>query len=149
MHPGSWFVLVIWTFHPTLGIGAAISAVLMLALAWLNDRISRNALEGLQKEGRRATQYVESSLRNAEVLQALGMTERLLERWRTLQDQVTSRHTSASRSGVAFSAATRFVRQAIQILMLGLGAYLVLTQQASAGIMIATTILLVVGRCSR
>ncbi len=136
------YVLVIWTFHPTLGIGAAISAVLMLALAWLNDRISRNALEGLQKEGRRATQYVESSLRNAEVLQALGMTERLLERWRTLQDQVTSLHTSASRSGVAFSAATRFVRQAIQILMLGLGAYLVLTQQASAGIMIATTILL-------
>jgi len=100
------YVLVIWTFHPTLGIGAAISAVLMLALAWLNDRISRNALEGLQKEGRRATQYVESSLRNAEVLQALGMTERLLERWRTLQDQVTSLHTSASRSGVAFSAAT-------------------------------------------
>ncbi len=136
------YVLVIWTFHPTLGIGAAISAVLMLALAWLNDRTSRNALEGLQKEGRRATQYVESSLRNAEVLQALGMTERLLERWRTLQDQVTSLHTSASRSGVAFSAATRFVRQAIQILMLGLGAYLVLTQQASAGIMIATTILL-------
>jgi PrtD family type I secretion system ABC transporter len=136
------YVLVIWTFHPTLGLGAAISAVLMLALAWLNDRISRNALEGLQKEGRRATQYVESSLRNAEVLQALGMTERLLERWRTLQDQVTSLHTSASRSGVAFSSATRFVRQAIQILMLGLGAYLVLTQQASAGIMIATTILL-------
>ena len=45
-----------------------------------------SALETLQKEGRRASQYVESSLRNAEVLQALGMTQRLLERWRTLAE---------------------------------------------------------------
>ena len=58
------------------------------ALAWLNDRMSRRALESLQKEGRRASHYVESSLRNAEVLQALGMTQRLLARWRALQDQI-------------------------------------------------------------
>ena len=136
------YVLVIWSFHPSLGLGAACSGVVMLGLAWLNDRVSRRALEALQKEGRRAARYVESSLRNAEVLQALGMTERLLERWRSLQDKVASEQTSASRSSVAFTATTRFVRQAIQILMLALGAYLVLTQQASAGVMIATTILL-------
>jgi ATP-binding cassette subfamily C exporter for protease/lipase/ATP-binding cassette subfamily C protein EexD len=136
------YVLVIWMFHPTLGAGAAACALLMLVLAWLNDRVSRGALEGLQKEGRRASHYVESSLRNAEVLQALGMTGALLARWRTLQDQVMALQTSASRSTVAFGAATRFARQAIQIFMLALGAYLVLTQQASAGIMIATTILL-------
>jgi PrtD family type I secretion system ABC transporter len=136
------YVVVIWGFHPSLGIGAACAALLMLTLAWLNDRFSRRALEGLQKDGRRASQYVESSLRNAEVLQALGMTERLLERWRELQNQVARLQTSASRSSVAFTATTRFTRQAIQIFMLSLGAYLVLTQQASAGIMIATTILL-------
>lgn len=136
------YVLVIWSFHPSLGLGAAVSAVLMLLLAWLNDRFSRRALEGLQKEGRRASQYVESSLRNAEVLQALGMTGRLLERWRRLQNEVTDLHTRASRSTVAFSSATRFVRQAIQIAMLALGAYLVLTLEASPGVMIATTILL-------
>ena len=69
----------------------------MLALAWLNDRVSRGSLDGLQQDGRRAAQYVESSMRNAEVLQALGMTERLLERWRTLQDRVAALQTSASR----------------------------------------------------
>lgn len=136
------YVLVIWSFHPALGIGAAFAAALMLALAWMNDRVSRGALEGLQKDGRRAAQYVDSSLRNAEVLQALGMTARLLERWRTLQDRVAALQTKASRASVAFTVGTRFVRQAIQILMLALGAYLVLTQQASPGIMIATTILL-------
>ena len=136
------YVLVIWWCHPALGVGAALSGFVMLSLAWLNDRVSRRALENLQKEGRRASRYVESSLRNAEVLQALGMTERLLARWRKLQDKVALQQTSASRSSVAFTATTRFVRQAIQILMLSLGAYLVLTQQASAGVMIATTILL-------
>ncbi len=136
------YVAVIWMFHPWLGIGAAFSAILMLALAWLNDRVSRRALETLQNEGRRASQYVESSLRNAEVLQALGMTQRLLVRWRTLQSQIAVMQTSASRSTVAFTAGTKAVRQAIQILMLALGAYLVLSQQASAGVMIATSILL-------
>jgi PrtD family type I secretion system ABC transporter len=136
------YVAVIWALLPALGLGAAFAAVLMLALAWLNDRVSRRSLESLQKEGRRASQYVESSLRNAEVLQALGMTESLLERWRALQNQIAAAQTSASRSGVGFTAVTKMLRQAVQILMLALGAYLVLTQEASAGVMIATTVLL-------
>jgi ATP-binding cassette subfamily C exporter for protease/lipase/ATP-binding cassette subfamily C protein EexD len=136
------YVAVIWLFHPWLGIGAAFSALLMLALAWLNDRLSRRTLEDLQKEGRRASQYVESSLRNAEVLQALGMTDRLLARWRRLQDRIATMQTSASRKTAAFTVLTKSVRQVIQILMLALGAWLVLTQQASGGIMIATSILL-------
>lgn len=136
------YVAVIWTFHPALGFSAALAALFMLILAWLNDRVSRRALERLQHDGRRAAQYVESSLRNAEVLQALGMTERLLARWRTLQEQVATLHLSASRSSVAFTALLHCTRQAMQIGMLGLGAYLVLNQQTSVGIMIATTVLL-------
>jgi ABC-type protease/lipase transport system fused ATPase/permease subunit len=136
------YVAVIWLFHPALGLGAAFAAILMLTLAWLNDRVSRGVLEELQQEGRRATHYVESSLRNAEVLQVLGMTDNLLLKWRKLQNQIAASQTSASRRSVSFTAITKFVRQAIQIGMLALGAYLVLTGQASAGIMIATTVLL-------
>lgn len=136
------YVIVIWLFHPALGMGAAVAALFMLALAWLNDRTSRRGLEELQVDGRRAQHYVESSLRNAEVLQALGMTERFLDRWRARQDQVAGLQTKVSHTTVAFSAFARIVRQAVQILMLGLGAYLVLVGDATAGIMIATTILL-------
>ena len=137
-----FYVAVIWAFHPALGIGAALAAAVMLALAWLNDRLSRRSLEQVQKEGRRATQYVESSLRNAEVLQALGMTEDLLERWRALQGRIAAEQTSSGRTTVAFTAGTKALRQVIQIFMLSLGAYLVLSQLASPGVMIATTILL-------
>nr|WP_236599963.1 type I secretion system permease/ATPase [Ramlibacter alkalitolerans] len=136
------YVAVIWLFHPWLGLGALASTLVMVVLAWLNDRLSRRPLENLQKEGRRATQYVENSLRNAEILQALGMTGRLLARWRALQDQIAATQRSVGRSTVAFTALSRSARQAIQILMLALGAWLALTQQASPGIMIATSILL-------
>ena len=136
------FVALIWSFHPALGLGALCSVMLMLGLAWLNHRASRAAIEGVQRDGRRAAKYVESSLRNAEVLQALGMTARLLARWRNLQDEVAQAQTSAGRSSVVFTALTRFVRQAIQIVMLSLGAWLVISQEASAGVMIATTVLL-------
>ena len=136
------FLALIWLFHPLLGLGALASMCLMLALAWLNHRFSRAAIEGLQRDGRRGARYVESSLHNAEVLQAMGMTGRLLARWRALQDEVGAAQASAGRAGVVFTALTRFLRQAIQILMLALGAWLVISHEASAGIMIATTVLL-------
>jgi ATP-binding cassette subfamily C exporter for protease/lipase/ATP-binding cassette subfamily C protein EexD len=70
------------------------------------------------------------------------MTHRLLARWRGLQNRIAVLQTSASRRTVAFTAGTKAVRQAIQVLMLSLGAWLVLTNEASGGIMIATSILL-------
>lgn len=136
------YVVVIGMFHPALGVAAAIAATLMILLAWLNDRFSRRGLDELQKNGRRASQYVESSLRNAEVLQALGMTGNLLARWRTLQDQIAETQISASRSTTTFAAMSKTLRQAIQMGILAVGAYLVIRQDASAGIMIATTVLL-------
>jgi ATP-binding cassette subfamily C exporter for protease/lipase/ATP-binding cassette subfamily C protein EexD len=136
------FVILIWTFHPVLGMGAALSGIVMLLLAWLNDRSTRRALECLQQDARRVSHYVESSLANAEVLQALGMTNMLLARWRSRQDRLAALQAGSQKSAMFFTSATRFARQAIQIFMMALGAWLVLTQQSSAGIMIATTILL-------
>jgi ABC-type protease/lipase transport system fused ATPase/permease subunit len=70
------------------------------------------------------------------------MTDGLLDRWDAQQHRVSALHRSASRRTVAFTAITRGVRQGIQVAMLALGAHLVLAQHASAGVMIATTILL-------
>ena len=136
------YLLVIGMFHPALGIGAAIAAALMVVLAWLNDRVSRRGLEEVQKGGRRVAHYVESSLRNAEVLQVLGMTGNLLARWQKFQDQMAATQIDSSRSTASFAAMTKTLRQAIQMGILALGAYLVITQRGSPGIMIATTVLL-------
>lgn len=136
------YVAVIWLAHPALGLAAAVAALLMLGLALVNDFLTRRDIETLQKAASSATRYLEASLQNAEVAQALGMTDALLVRWRQQNAEVTALQGPTARKSVLMAAATRMWRQAVQVLMLGLGAWLVIRGEASAGIMIATTTLL-------
>ena len=136
------YVAVIWLAHPLLGLAAAGAAVLMLALALLNDFVTRREIEELQKAAAGATRYLEASLQNAEVAQTLGMTDALVARWRQKNAEVTALQQPTATKTVAMAALTRTVRQAVQVLMLALGAYLVISGEASSGVMIATTTLL-------
>lgn len=136
------YVAVIWLAHPLLGMAAAGAALLMLVLALVNDVITRKEIEALQKAASGATRYLEASLQNAEVAQTLGMTDALIARWRQKNAEVTALQRPTSTKTVAMAALTRTVRQAVQVLMLALGAYLVITAEATPGVMIATTTLI-------
>jgi PrtD family type I secretion system ABC transporter len=136
------YVAAIWLAHPALGLAAAAAAVLMLALALLNDFVTRGQIEALQKFAAGATRYLETSLQNAEVAQTLGMTDALLSRWQQKNADVVALQQPIASKTVAMAALTRTVRQAVQVLMMALGAYLVISGEASAGVMIATTTLL-------
>ena len=136
------YVAVIWIAHPVLGMAAAAAALVMLLLALINGFATRKEIEALQKTAAGATRYLEASLRNAEVTQALGMTDALIARWRQKNGDVTALQQPTASKTVAMAALTRTVRQSVQVLMLALGAYLVITGEATAGVMIATTTLL-------
>ncbi|HEX2012019.1 MAG TPA: type I secretion system permease/ATPase [Roseateles sp.] len=136
------YVAAIWLAHPALGMAAAAAALLMLALALLNDFVTRREIEALQGFAAGATRYLETSLQNAEVAQTLGMTDALLARWSQRNAEVVALQQPIASKTVALAALTRTVRQAVQVLMLALGAYLVISGEASAGVMIATTTLL-------
>jgi PrtD family type I secretion system ABC transporter len=136
------YVGVIWLAHPALGAAAAVAAVVMLGLALLNDFLTRRDIESLQKAAGGATRYLEASLQNAEVAQAMGMTDALLGRWRAKNAEVTALQGPTARKSVLMTATTRTMRQAVQAGILGLGAWLVISGEATAGIMIATTTLL-------
>ncbi len=136
------YIAVIWIAHPALGMAAAAAALLMLGLAIINDRVTRQGIEGLQREASRATRYLESSMQNAEVAQTLGMGSALLARWRRLNSRVSELQRPTARKSVAMSAVTKATRQMVQILVQALGAYLVITGEGTPGIMVATTILL-------
>lgn len=136
------YVAVIWLAHPVLGMAAAGAGLVMLALALINDFVTRREIEALQKAAAGATRYLEASLHNAEVAQTLGMTDALIARWRRKNAEVTALQQPTAAKTVAMAALTRTVRQAVQVLMLALGAYLVIGGEASAGVMIATTTLL-------
>src|SRR5947207_1453012 len=136
------YVAVIWIAHPILGMAAAAAAVVMLALALINGFAARREIEALQKAAAAATRYLEASLQSAEVAQTLGMTDALIARWRQKNAEVTALQQPTATKTVAMAALTRTVRQSVQVLMLALGAYLVITGEATAGVMIATTTLL-------
>lgn len=82
------------------------------------------------------------SLRNAEVIRAMGMAGGLVRRWSRDRDRLIERQLAASTRGAATSSVIKIVRLAMQSLILGLGAYLVIEREATAGAMFAASILL-------
>jgi len=136
------YVGVIALAHPMLGVAAGCAALLMLALACINDAVTRRDIEALQREAAGATRYLEASLHNAEVAQALGMSEALIARWRRMNADVGALQRPVARRSVTLAALTRTLRQAVQVGMLAIGAWLVITAEATPGVMIATTVLL-------
>jgi PrtD family type I secretion system ABC transporter len=136
------YVALIWLAHPYLGMTAAAAAVLMLMLAVLNDTITRRDIEALQKSAASATRYLEASFANAEVVQTLGMTDALLARWQRVNADVATLQAPTARKTVSMAAFTRTLRQAVQIVMLSVGAWLVISGHASPGVTVACTILL-------
>lgn len=140
-----WFpvyLLVIFLFHPWLGVAALLGAAVLLALAVANERWSRQPLaqaSGLQVA---ANQLATAHLRNAEAIESMGMLARLRVRWARLHGAFIDRQNLASERAAAVSAATRTVRIALQSAMLGIGALLAIEGHITAGMMIAGSILI-------
>lgn len=136
------YIAVIWIAHPWLGVLALAASVLMLALAALTDWLTRKGIDELQQQAAQATRYLETSLQNAEAVQAMGMADALLARWRMMNARVGQLQQPTARRTVGMAALTRTARQAVQVLMQALGAWLVISGEGSPGILIACTILL-------
>jgi PrtD family type I secretion system ABC transporter len=136
------YVILIFFFHPLLGAIALAGALVLLGLAAANERLARAPLEAMQLEARRAGRFADQSIAHAEVARGLGMVANLARGWERLSRGALEHQLNAGRAGSAVTALSRFVRQAVQVAMLAAGAWLVIEQQATAGVMIAATILL-------
>jgi len=136
------FLAGISLFHPWLGILAMSGGLLLVCLTLLNQAFSK----GPQLETSRATvrsELMSEQLRSeAEMLQAMGMREAAFRRWQEAREMtLRSQIKSADLTGT-FSSITKTFRLFLQSAMLGLGAYLVLQGELSAGAMIAGSILM-------
>ena len=136
------YVLIIFLFHPLLGAIALAGALALLALAYLNEKLSRRPLEAMQLASRRAGRFADQSVGNAEAAAALGMVDNLARGWERLSRNGLALQLEASGISSVLSSATRCARQLLQIVMLAAGAWLVIDQLATPGVMIAGTILL-------
>lgn len=136
------YVLVVFLLSPWLGLFALIAALILLALAWVNERATAPLFVEAGKLGAAANQYATTQLRNAEAIASMGMLGGLRGRWSERNNRYLALQGEAADRAAAIGAVTRFLRFALQSGILGLGAWLVLQNQLTPGGMIAASILL-------
>lgn len=138
------FLIVSFILHPFFGFLAIISGVVIFGLAVANDYATRTPIQRATMSSIGAQNDVAATLRNSEVMRAMGMWRGLQSRWQVRRDDLIGWQAAASDRGGTIMATIKFVRQAVQTLILGGGAYLAITGKISPGAMIAASIL--VGR---
>lgn len=136
------YTAVMFLFHPWFGWMTVISAVVLVTLAYVNHRYTGGALAEANKQSLTANLHTTKSLRNAEVIESMGMLDTLMGRWAVRQRRVLVLQSGASdKSGVITSISKTF-RAWAQSMMLAAGAYLVITHEINPGLMMAGSILL-------
>ncbi|WFU20386.1 type I secretion system permease/ATPase [Bradyrhizobium sp. CB3481] len=136
------FLLGLFLFHPAIGFTALLGTLAIISMTLLNERISRGAAKAAMDMNAQRQVLADATQRNAEIVRALGMTDRLTARWseaneRYLQENIRSTDVHAN-----LGSAAKVLRYVLQSGMLGMGAYLVIADKASGGIMIASSILM-------
>jgi ATP-binding cassette subfamily C protein len=136
------FLFVIFAFHPWMGILATVGGAILITFAILNQTSSRKPLQDLNA----ATQQAEvmgSQIRGeSDLVHALGMRDAAFSRWQEARARALHASVGSADTGGGWSAAIRTFRLFLQSAMLGVGAYLVLQGDMTAGAMIAGSILL-------
>jgi len=136
------YILVIFILHPYLGLFAFVSAIALIGLAVLGQWRIQGPMAESSATSARNYAFTDMSLRNAEVVQAMGMMPGLVQRWDRDRSRALERQVAASDRAANNASLVRFLRLSMQSLILGLGAYLVIERLVTVGVMFAASILL-------
>ena len=136
------YFLLIFVLHPAMGTVAVVGGALVLLFGVLTQRIAAPRLQEANDVNRRAALLLAGATRNAHVIRAMGMISAVGERWHTLNAKVMRLQTSASRRVGLLHSVSKSLRIGLQVAIYALGAYLAITNQSSAGIMIASSIIM-------
>ncbi|NJO33344.1 MAG: hypothetical protein HC869_09565 [Rhodospirillales bacterium] len=135
------YLAIIFAFHPLLGVTALAGAAVLIILTLLTEAKTRGPISAATDMASGRSALADRSRRNAEILAAMGMSEHVGARWAQLNRQFIFSHQRASDVLGGMGSVSKVVRMTLQSAMLGIGAYLVINQQATAGIIIAGSIL--------
>jgi PrtD family type I secretion system ABC transporter len=135
------FLIAIFFIHPINGWITVIGALCLIVLAALNERLTKGPLKKANESQILAMQEIEALTRNAEVIQAMGMTDTITKNWQNINTELTELSTKASSRASLLSGITKGIRMTIQMVTMAIGAVLVIKNEMSAGGIIATSIL--------
>lgn len=136
------YLAVIAMLHPVLGMFAAGAAVALVTLSIINERAARQPMTQASAVATRAYQFGESVTRYADCARTMGMGATLTDRWRALRGDMLAAQNTASQRAVILGAVGKCARLFFQSAILGLGAWLAIHDELSAGAIFAGSLLL-------
>lgn len=135
------FMLVLFVVDPVIGVITLLGAVILLGVALLQDIRTRPLMKEANEAALRSYGFTDQALKNNEVVRAMGLTEPLARRWRGFRQTTMDRSSLASEDASFMSNISRALRQAIQVLIIAVGAWLVVTGKIHSGLLFANMIL--------
>ena len=135
------YLIICFAFHPLIGVTALFGAIVLCIITILTEVYTRDSSKQMAALAMSRTGLAETSRRNAEVLVAMGMVRRLARRWSNTNEKYIASQLQTSDVATGFSSTSKVLRMLLQSGVLAVGAYLVINQEATAGIIIAGSIL--------
>ncbi len=136
------YLATVYILHPWLGHVALVGALLLFSLAIINELLTKHWL--MESAGREsaANEFAEASSRNTEAVLSMGILPGLRQRWSQFHHDALGFQAGASDRAAVISSLAKFIRFSLQISILGVGAYLAISEIVSPGAMIAASIIM-------
>jgi ATP-binding cassette subfamily C exporter for protease/lipase len=127
------FLILIFAISPVLGWSAVVAAILVTFVGWLNERSTQPPLLAANRSAIAAQQYADGTLRNAQVIESMGMLGNIHKRWMGKQQEFLGLQAQASDHAGFYQAVSKFLQNTTSSMLLGLGAWLLLRNQLNGG----------------
>ncbi len=134
------FVVALFMINPLIGAISLIGSILLLLLAWMQDRATRAAHESGQEQTISSYAFTDAALRNSEVVRALGMLQTIGSEWATRRNASNERSALAYERQNVYSNIIKMLRLFVQILIIAVGAWLIIEQKIPSGMLFANMI---------
>ena len=124
---------LIFAINPILGWSAVVGALVQVSITWLNERATRKPLMEANRAAMSAQQFADASLRNAHVMESMGMLDAVHGQWQKRQKEFLTLQAQASEGAGFWTAMSKLLQQVMSSLLLGLGAWLLLSNALNGG----------------
>ena len=136
------YIIVLFLFHPYFGFFAIFAAIILVAITFLNEYTTKEKMDNANTLNRDSMMQLEANIRNAEVINAMGMKSNVRKKWEEKYFGFLNAQNDASNKAGIWSNLSKTLRMFFQSMILGLGAYLAVNMELSAGMMIAGSIIM-------
>jgi ATP-binding cassette subfamily C exporter for protease/lipase len=126
-------LVLVFAINPVLGWAAVVGAMAQLMVAWMNEKATRTQMTEANRSAGAAANFADASLRNAHVMESMGMLAAVHEQWQVRQRRFLALQAQASEGAGLWTAMSKLVQQLMSSALLGMGAWLMLSNSLNGG----------------